>query len=52
MVAPCAAINLIAAGTPGAAIFIPVTNAIDRTVKDAAVKVFHYDTLESLSAHV
>jgi hypothetical protein len=31
---------------------IAITNAIDRTVKDAAVKVFHYDTLESLSADV
>jgi hypothetical protein len=30
MVAPYAAINLIAAGTKGAAIFIPVTNAIER----------------------
>jgi putative transposase len=30
MVAPYAAINPIAAGTKGAAIFIPVTNAIER----------------------
>ena len=30
MVAPYAAINLIAAGTKGATIFIPVTNAIER----------------------
>jgi transposase-like protein len=30
MVAPYAAINPIAAGTSGAAIFIPVTNAIER----------------------
>ena len=29
MVAPYAAINLIAAGTKGAAIFIPVTNVIE-----------------------
>jgi hypothetical protein len=29
MVAPYAAINLIAAGTKGAAIFIPVTNSIE-----------------------
>ena len=31
MVAPYAAINLIAAGTKGAAIFIPVTNPIEST---------------------
>ena len=30
MVAPYAAINLIAAGTKGAAIFIPVTNLLER----------------------
>ena len=30
MVAPYAAINHVAAGTEGAAIFIPVTNAIER----------------------
>lgn len=30
MVAPYAAINPVAAGTEGAAIFIPVTNAIER----------------------
>ena len=33
MVAPYAAINLIAAGTKGAAIFIPVTNSIENMIE-------------------